>query len=236
MSGLESTVDLRGEAPELVQTAAFYAVKEVAAGETIVLLTAQEPGLMMQSLDLQLRHGLSWLIERQGEAQWRVEVRRREETAPQDVFDLLMREHKAIDELFARALHLINAGEVAQAAPLLAEFGRRLRRHVEVENNLLAPRFAAPTATMATGDDPLSIMLREHGEILAQLALIEACFAEGLPQAQETAPFFAILSGTLAKHEYREETLLFPLWQAALARAPEMARAQLLREVGGRLT
>ena len=67
-------------------------------------------------------------------------------------------------------------------------------------------------------------MLREHDELLAQLNVVEGCFAEApagqAPEPWEIEPFVAILSGTLAKHEYREESQLFPLWAGGLLRGP----------------
>ncbi len=54
------------------------------------------------------------------------------------------------------------------------------------------------------------------------------------PQAGEIGAFCSILSGTLAKHEYREENNLFPEWRRAWARLAAveqkemMARAQKL--------
>lgn len=222
-------VDLTQEAKSRVHSAALSAVRELVRGEVIVLLTADEPSLLMQGLDLHLRNNLAWKVERQAGGGFRVEVRHRADVAPDSVTDVLTRHHKELDDLFARAMHLANAGQVAQAVPLVPRFGEALRRHIRVENDLLAPRLPLPKAP--GGDDPLSIMLREHDEILSQLALIEACFEGGQPDAAEAGAFFAILSGTLAKHEYREENNLFPVWSVALARmAPDESRA-LLREV-----
>jgi len=67
-------------------------------------------------------------------------------------------------------------------------------------------------------------MLREHDELLAQLEEVEVALGEGVPEPWEVEPFIAILSGTLAKHEHREESNLFPRWQGALdALAPDAA-------------
>jgi len=62
MSGDDQTVDLTGEPASRLQSAVFYALKELAPGQSVVLVTAQEPTLMMQSLDLQLGHKLAWAI------------------------------------------------------------------------------------------------------------------------------------------------------------------------------
>lgn len=221
-------IDLRAEPPSRVLTAAFYGVKDLQKGETAVLLVLEEPTLIMQSLNLQMRNNLHWSVSQSKPGTWRVEVRHREDVAPADIIDLLTRHHKTLDGVFALALRHVNAGNADEAAPRLAEFGCSLRRHIEVENELLAGRLILPRDPH--GADPLSIMLREHDEILAQLALIESCFGQGLPDAGEAGAFVAILSGTLAKHEYREENNLFPLWNAVLQRAsPQDAEALLAK-------
>ena len=207
------TIDLRSEAPGRVQTAAFYAVRDLQAGDTVVLLTAESPELMMASLGLQLRDAIAWEIARDPPG-WRTVVRRRTDTAPRGVIDLLVRDHHRLDELLAVALRRVNAQDLAGARPLVTAFAAGLAAHLRVENELLAPRLSAGAA--ADGADPAGIMLREHDEILVQLGAVESALAEPAPEAWEVEPFVAILSGTLAKHEHREESNLFPRWQAAL--------------------
>lgn len=220
------TVDLCREPASRVQSAAFYALKDMARGERVLLVLAQEPALMMQSLDLQLRHKLAWnCVEADG--QWRVEVRHREDAAPRDVIELLARDHQRLDALFVRALQLLNRGDVSGATPLLRAFAGALRRHMHSEDTVLAPAFGAA----GDPDSPLVIMLREHGELRGQLAVIEECLAADPPQPGEIGAFCAILSGTLAKHEHREENNLFPLWRVALSRKGDAERESLLRNV-----
>ncbi|HSD52730.1 MAG TPA: hemerythrin domain-containing protein [Burkholderiales bacterium] len=226
-------VDLRQEPSGRVQTAAFYAVRDLGPGEAVSLLTAADPALMMASLNLQLRDALAWEVERDAAA-WRTTVRRRAETPPSGVIDLLVRDHRRLDELLAVALRRMNAQDLAGARPLLAAFAAGIGRHVSVENDLLAPRL--PPVVAADGTDHVGIMRGEHDEIIAQLGQVEAALGESAAEAWEVEPFVAILSGTLAKHEHREEANLFPRWQGALdALPPEAARA-LLAEVQRALT
>lgn len=232
MTGEPDTVDLRGEPPSRVQTAAFYAVRELKRGQCLRLLTAAEPSLMLRSLDLLLRNNLAWEAA-PGDGGWVATVRHRADTPPAGVADLLTRHHKGLDAVFARAMHLTSAGQAAEAAALVPRFGDALKRHIAVEDGMLAPRLGV--AQDPAGGDPLSIMLREHREILAQFELIEACFAADPPDAAEASAFFAILSGTMAKHEHREENNLFPLWSAALARLPRDEAEALERQVAAAL-
>lgn len=210
------TVDLRSEPPGRVQTAAFYAVRDLAPGESVVLLTVASPELMMTSLGLQLRDAIAWEIAR-APSGWRTVVRRRSDTAPSGVIDLLVRDHRRLDELLAVALRRVNAQDLEGARPLVVAFAAGLAAHLRVENELLAPRLSAGAAADGADDaDPAGAMLREHDELLVQLRAVEAALAEAAPEAWEVEPFVAILSGTLAKHEHREESNLFPRWQVAL--------------------
>jgi uncharacterized protein (DUF2249 family) len=226
MSNKLRTVDLCSEPASRVQVAAFYALKDLARGERVVLVVPQEPALMMQSLDLQLRHKLSWdCVEADG--RWRVEVQHRDDAAPREVIDLLARDHNRLDALFVRGLQALNRNDATAAALLLREFTGALRLHMQAEDEVLAPAFAAAAAP----DSPLAVMLREHGEIRGQLELVEACLGAEPLQSGETGTFCAILSGTLAKHEHREESNLFPSWRAQLARLPAPRQQELLDQV-----
>jgi hemerythrin-like domain-containing protein len=216
-----------------VHTAAFYAVKHLRRGERLELVTAEDPALLLASIDLQLRGTIAATSARMPDG-WRSEVRLRDDAAPAGIVDLLTRDHRRLDETFAVALRRVNAGDLAGARPLVERFALGIRRHVEVENEVLAP--ALPHPAGADGVGHVEIMLREHDEILRQLAEVEALFADGeAPEAWEVEPFVAILSGTLAKHEYREEANLFPVWEAAIALLPEGDRAELEARAAERL-
>lgn len=222
------TVDLRREPSGRVQTAAFYAVRDLGPGEAVSLLTAADPALMMASLNLQLRDALAWEVEHDVAA-WRTTVRRRADTAPTGVVDLLIRDHRRLDELLAVALRRVNANDLDGARPLIAQFSAGIARHMAAENDLLAPHL--PRAAAPDGTDHVGVMLGEHHDLLAQLREVEAALGEHTAEAWEVEPFVAILSGTLAKHEHREESNLFPRWQGALDALPPEAASALLAEV-----
>lgn len=226
MTKSHATVDLRSQPSSRVQGAAFYALRNLARGSTVTLLAAEEPSLMMRSLDLQLRNNLAWNISATAQG-WRIEVQHRGDAAVVDVLDLLTRDHKRLDALLAQGMRLVDQADAAAAAPLLREFAAALARHVDAEDEVLMPLFSMPVAE----DAPAAIMRREHGEILAQLAAIADCLAADPPEAGELSAFCAILSGTLAKHEYREENNLFPQWQATLARKTTAEQKEIMSRV-----
>jgi uncharacterized protein (DUF2249 family) len=216
--------DLRDERTGHVIGAALDRVKAVRPGVAVTLVLAQEPSLLMASLNLQLRENLAWdIVEADGA--WRVTVRHREDVAAPDVLALLAADHKRIDGLLARALGLLNQGEPDVAVPVLREFVLALNRHVAFEDGELAVKLGA---AKAPADQPAAIMLREHREIAQQLSLVEETLAFEPVDASELGVYCAILSGTLAKHEYREEHNLFPLWRVALSRRSAEERGALL--------
>ncbi|HAN56056.1 MAG TPA: hemerythrin [Betaproteobacteria bacterium] len=226
MNTQETMVDLCTVAASRLQTAALHVVRQLQRGETVHLLLQEEPSLMLQSLNLQLRHMLSWQISVEEMGKWRVLIRHREDVAPRDLMDILSRDHQRLDELFGLSLQRVNAGKVCEAAPFVMEFAAGLKRHIQIENDILAPSFRIPDP------EPVAIMLHEHDDILVQTANIESLFAGEEPvQAWEVSPFLAILSGVMAKHEHREEQNLFPQWDIALRMAASEDRQALLTRV-----
>ena len=216
---MSEILDLRSEGDSRLALAALGALRELRPGGELRLITREDPTLLLDSLNLQLRDALRWELGPRG-AHWEESVRLAEDAEPRDVLDTLRRDHRRLDGLLAKALRRLNVGDVPGARPLLDVFAAGLRRHARAENELLAPALGPRPAV-----EPLEIMLREHDELLVQLDAVERCFTEAPagqpPEAWEIEPFVAILSGTLAKHEYREESQLFPLWAAGLLRGPQ---------------
>ncbi|WP_028491119.1 hemerythrin domain-containing protein [Thioalkalivibrio sp. ALE19] len=215
------TLDLRGLGDH-AHTRAYYTLRELGAGQTFDVLVEEEPELLMAAVAQQLRHAIHWETVEAGPPLWTLRVRRRDDTEPVDLVDLLTRDHLRIDRLFASALHRVNAGDAEGAAPAFHAYVAGLRRHVHVENELIVPLLDLPRHPR--GDDPTSIMLREHEELLDQTAMLEHEFTEGVDEPWAIAPFFALISGGLAKHEGREEQNLFPHWSRHLREQPDVAR------------
>lgn len=225
MSDAVTTHDLRNERPGHVIGMALDRVKAVRPGSVVTLILGQEPSLLMASLNLQLRENLAWdIVEADGA--WRVTVSHRSDTAAADVLTLLAADHKRINGMLAHALGLLNQGDVAAAVPVLREFVIALNRHVAFEDGELAVSLGA---AQSPSDQPAAIMLREHREIAQQLLLVEEMLALTPVDASELGIYCGILSGTLAKHEYREEHNLFPMWRVALGRRSVGEREALLR-------
>lgn len=186
------------------------------------LIFQQDPTILLHSLNLQWRRALHWQLYQDDSQRWHAIIQRREHVTPQSILDRLSRDHQRLDRLFGLTLQQINEGNITASFPYIHEFSIRLQRHINVENNMLAPAFHIPNP------EPVEIMLREHDDILAQIAHIEVLYGHELPNGTEIGAFLSILSGGLAKHEYREEENLFPQWDIALNAADSTEKPALL--------
>src|SRR5574340_809887 len=225
-------LDLLSHPSRLHQGLLLGAAEELAAGARLQVRCSERPELMLSALNNHLRGTLRWTITPGADGSYSVTLQRTEDVSPQGVIDLLLRHHQKLDVLLARGLRQLPA-DAARARALVTEFARELRSHICAENDLLVPRFAV--SADADAAEATAIMLREHDEILQQLGLVEEFLGADDADAMDASPFLAILSGTLAKHEHREENTLFPHWHRALEAAPADLRQALFAEIAARL-
>ncbi|MHB1676547.1 MAG: hemerythrin domain-containing protein [Sulfuriferula sp.] len=225
----EEICDLTHTAASHLQTAAFYEIKDMPRGATANMLFANDPAIVLHSLNLQLRNNLRWEVSRTPAGHWLAIIHRAEDVPPIDVLDALKRDHKRLDAMFSRVIHLTDQNHLIEAQKVMQSFTAGLEQHLAVEHDLLAK--AIRTAPNELGQDPTSAMIIEHNEILKQSAMIAAGFEEPGAGASSVSPLLAILAGYLSKHEQREELSLFPIWTSAISHAPESARAELFARV-----
>lgn len=221
--------DLTGHASSQLQTSVFYEIKDMERGETVTFLFAEDPAIILHSLNLQLRNNLRWEVSEEPDSRWRAVIHRAEDVPPVDVLDILKRDHKRLDAMFSQVIHLTDSGRLEIAHELMRAFTEGLRKHLQVEHDMLARAIRTPPN--AQGFDPSAAMMQEHNEILNQSVMIEASFEEDDASSASVGPLLAILAGYLSKHEQREEATLFPLWTGALNKAPEQARVALFNRV-----
>ncbi len=221
--------DLTGHASSQMQTSVFYEIKDMARGETVTFLFAEDPAIILHSLNLQLRNNLRWEVSEEPGGRWRAVIHRAEDVPPVDVLDILKRDHKRLDAMFSQVIHLTDNSQLEMAHALMRAFTEGLRKHLRVEHDLLA--LAIRTPPNAQGFDPSAAMVQEHNEIMNQSGMIEASFEEADASSASVGPLLAILAGYLSKHEQREEATLFPVWTGALNKAPEQTRTVLFNKV-----
>lgn len=222
-----ATHDLRGDAG--ARLAAYDVARAIRPGDEAVLLFDADPEVIMEGAALMVRHSIHWEATASDDG-WRVHVRHRDAGAPTSITELLQQDHVRIDSMFATALRLVNADDPAGALPLIQACHLGLARHIYAENDVLTPYFAFDPA--ADSNDPTSRMLHEHDNLVHEVAEILAEYDEhGQADTGMLAPLMAITSGTLAKHEGREENEVFPLWAAALKRQPDPELLERVRAI-----
>lgn len=204
----------------------YSILRELGPGEGLRLWTPDDPNLLTAQIQHHLRHKLVWssVFDQTG---WLVSMRIRGADEPLPLAATMQRDHEKMDARLVRALRHLADRHWLAAVGEAADLGRALRAHIAIENELLAPLGGAPVA------EATAIMRREHDDVLVQLDRIEEVCSSPGDNGQELDTWLGLLAASLNKHEYREESLLFPCWTRALAQHPSCD--ELLREVRSRL-
>ena len=225
-------IDLRTQSSAHLTGALLSCLRTLAPGGSVLFQLCEDPEWALRSVDLHLQHRLDWHCERVADGSWRATVRCADGAAADDLIALLLRDHRRLDALLARALSLLNLGEAEAARAAFASCANALRAHLALEDEVLVPRLHAHATA---SEDAAGAMHAEHAEIVTHLGAVAQALADGAGDVSEAAILCGMLSGLMAKHEHREEMTLFPFWQAALARLDARACDRLLNEARARL-
>ena len=122
--------------------------------------------------------------------------------------DALEGEHRTIDAGLDHFRAGLDAGELRIAA--LRSAAAALRRHIYLEEEAIFPPL-----TVGGLVAPVSVMLREHGDIWMALERIERAAADGDVSAAWSG--LATLSPLLADHNFKEERIIYPAADQALS-------------------
>lgn len=220
----ELVVDLRGRTRS-DQADLYRQVHELPYGSVIQLVLDENPQILLESLRLHVHGRIAWEFLEEGDPDWRVRIAPRTDYAPRTVGTLLSRDHERLDALLSKALEAANADDGDTLREAFPPFAQGIRRHIQVEDELLVPVLGAKSGPP---DGPIETMQREHQDILAQVELIESQLEDA--PASEIATYLGLLSGTLAKHESREENHIFPAWDIALSRAGTGAEKRMVAD------
>ncbi len=128
------------------------------------------------------------------------------------VTQILPDHHKHCDELFVAAEDAAQRGDWPATAATFARFDAQMRAHFAAEEEVLFPTFEAATG-MSGG--PTQMMRYEHEQmrtLLDQLATaVTARDSDGYAGVAET------LLMLLQQHNMKEENILYPMCEQALA-------------------
>jgi iron-sulfur cluster repair protein YtfE (RIC family) len=125
----------------------------------------------------------------------------------ESITSYMEQDHDLIDGFAARALQAVSAGDAGTVQREGGEFLRRLRRHIEIEEDVLFPAFEQRTGMVAAG--PSRQMRIEHEMMQPILAGMQQALA-----AQDGAGFertvHALLE-ILEPHNVKEEQMMYPM-------------------------
>lgn len=139
-----------------------------------------------------------------------------------DIRETLPPHHKHCDELFAAAEEAAQQGDWAACAAVQSRFAAELLAHLDAEEALLFPAFENATG-MTQG--PTQVMRMEHGqmrELTEQMnQALAAQDADAFAGAAET------LLILMQQHNMKEENILYPMCDQALAGQVDTLAAEL---------
>ena len=156
-------------------------------------------------------------------------------TGPPDVSvaGLLERDHRRLDDLFARFLAATAADDPEGAAQAIREFDDALRRHTKLEEEHLYPESPGRKLLAADGEGDRERLFRELRVEHVQIREISGMMARLLVEKNDLDGARS-LAGNLARrwdaHSAREERDAFPL----LSESIDPAGEAVLREALGR--
>lgn len=125
----------------------------------------------------------------------------------------LSADHRRLDVLLAEAKRQLCAGDIPSARARFAKFREGLERHIAIEEEVLFPALERHSGPV--GARPVSVMRAEHAEIRRRMDEVAGAL-EGDGPPVVTSPL-AALTALLYAHNGKEERILYPLSDRALA-------------------
>lgn len=129
-----------------------------------------------------------------------------------DLAQVMTEDHRRCDALFATIEEALATGSFPATQAAFELFGSAMTRHFRIEEELLFPEFEARVG--ATGG-PSFVMRREHVQFNAAMAALGAAIAAH--DADECLGLFDSLLVILQQHNFKEERMLYPMIDRALA-------------------
>lgn len=219
---ITDTLDLRGVPFPDARSTAFERLCALSLGESVEIILDRPQELLLEMLNRQMRGRICWNIF--SGSPWRVVLWHRDGGPATTISALLGRDHERLDRALAHTLVAFQGNVGPEAETILSGYLAALARHIAAENALAARLPVAP----AHGHDPVADMIAEHETILVEIDRI-TCLQDEPPAMR--APFLALLSGSLAKHEGKEEQFLFLVWDLMLTRLPRAQCDPLMQDL-----
>lgn len=185
-------------------------------GQAFVLTTDDDPKPVLRRLQAERPRQFEWSVLEAGPERHRIEIRRRTEDAAREVSEYLGWDHQRLDAILAEVTRLVGEGAHQDAARSFAEFACGLNWHIDAEENTLFPTFEEKTGIL---EGPTRVLRDEHRLIQRRMGEV----AEALKAGDCAAAGRAIiaLENVLGDHNVKEEQILYPMTDRAMADAQE---------------
>jgi iron-sulfur cluster repair protein YtfE (RIC family) len=141
---------------------------------------------------------------------------------------VLLAHHKHCDDLFAAAELAASKGHWVDCRHAYEIFRREMSAHFATEEEVLFPAFETESGSLS---GPTQMMRLEHGQMKALMAAGEQAAA-----VSDTNGFFGVLETLLImmqQHNMKEENILYPMCDRALAGRELDLGPALAKRVGG---
>jgi iron-sulfur cluster repair protein YtfE (RIC family) len=148
----------------------------------------------------------------------------------ESVTQLLVDDHRRLDDLLADAKRALAAADARTAAALFAEFRDGLEAHIVAEEHVLFPLFEELTGT--SGGGPTHVMRMEHADIRKLLAEISAGLTRAAAAPADLATPLAHLTALLTAHNGKEERILYPASDRAARASGQLEELLVRLQVG----
>lgn len=193
------------------------ALAGLAAGDSLVLVAPHQPARLLQLLMGEFPGRFVFGPLECGPDAWRWQFTARDPEVPRTVTDYLVWDHRRMEKLLEEAQTAASSGRWEDAHLLASRYATALRRHADLEDEVLFPAYEK--ACGGFGDGPTAHMRDEHVQIRrgidSLLLAVQARDAAAVGDADE------LLRRVAIEHHTKEEEILFPSVDEAFSR-PEL--------------
>lgn len=141
----------------------------------------------------------------------------------ESISSYMQQDHVLIDGIAERAIAAAQAGDWPALEREASDFLRRLRRHIEMEENVLFPAFEQRTGMTAAG--PSAQMRVEHTQMRPILSRMQeaASAPDRVGYQQASKALFDIL----VPHNMKEEQMMYPMLDEAVGEGVQALLAEV---------
>jgi len=201
-------------------------------GERFVLIAGDSCAGILGRLQLERSGSFEWSPLSSGPPVWRIELTRREAPSRgsrRRISEALGWDHDRLDALEETAFRLRDAGDLAAAFDLFAQFARGLTRHIAIEEEVVFPIFE-DRADLPRSAGPTAVMREEHRRIRQRLDEIDGAIGDAAGEVERSR---GELRDLLESHNLKEERVLYPAVDALLSDEEADAVVREFQRYGG---